>query len=143
MEEAERHNSFQVRREKKHEVASIPSLFAEPPNDIGTLMSPLKSSLDTKEKRLNDSKVAGLHTSKEWQFPTNNQDNIEGDRHSFSDHILLSHLKDFPQVEQVLQFMELVIMGLEKNPYLSHSQKVRKIKWYRKYFGRLSLGTLI
>ncbi|XP_035398362.1 28S ribosomal protein S31, mitochondrial [Cygnus atratus] len=53
----------------------------------------------------------------------------------FHEHIFLEkHLKDFPKEGPIRHFMELVICGLSKNPYLSVKQKIEHIEWFRKYF---------
>lgn len=53
----------------------------------------------------------------------------------FHEHIFLEkHLKDFPKQGPIRHFMELVICGLSKNPYLSVKQKIEHIEWFRNYF---------
>ena len=53
----------------------------------------------------------------------------------FHEHVFLDHLlDDFPQRPQVLDFMELVIIGLGKNPFLTVRQKHDHIAWFRDYF---------
>lgn len=55
---------------------------------------------------------------------------------SFHEHIFLEkHLAEgFPQKGPVRHFMELVVGGLSKNPYLTVQQKKEHISWFRDYF---------
>ena len=53
----------------------------------------------------------------------------------FHEHVFLEHLlKDFPQKGPIRHFMELVIVGLSKNPYLTVQQKHEHVAWFRDYF---------
>lgn len=53
----------------------------------------------------------------------------------FHEHIFLDkHLESFPKEGPIRHFMELVICGLSKNPYLSVKQKVEHIEWFQNYF---------
>lgn len=55
---------------------------------------------------------------------------------SFYEHIFLEkHLEEgFPRQGPVRHFMELVVAGLSKNPYLTVQQKKEHIFWFRDYF---------
>ncbi|NWX29158.1 RT31 protein, partial [Notiomystis cincta] len=69
-----------------------------------------------------------------WEFPIDNEVGMEDDA-EFHEHIFLEkHLEDFPKEGPIRHFMELVICGLSKNPYLSVKQKVEHIEWFQKYF---------
>ncbi|NXC53275.1 RT31 protein, partial [Aleadryas rufinucha] len=69
-----------------------------------------------------------------WEFPIDNEVGMEDDA-EFHEHIFLDkHLKGFPKEGPIRHFMELVICGLSKNPYLSVKQKVEHIEWFQKYF---------
>ncbi|NXL53690.1 RT31 protein, partial [Podilymbus podiceps] len=69
-----------------------------------------------------------------WEYPIDNEAGMEDDA-EFHEHIFLEkHLKDFPKQGPIRHFMELVICGLSKNPYLSVKQKVEHIEWFQKYF---------
>jgi len=121
----------------------VQSSWAETPEDLAKSYPPQRQHLDLRKKRLNRFEVSMLNTNDEWHFPINNQANIKEDRHSFAEHVFLDHhLNDFPQVEPVLKYMELVITGLQQNPHLSHRQKVGKIKWYKMYFSKMSPESL-
>ncbi|KAM9389406.1 small ribosomal subunit protein mS31 [Phaethornis superciliosus] len=69
-----------------------------------------------------------------WEYPIDNEAGMEDDA-EFHEHIFLEkHLENFPKQGPVRHFMELVICGLSKNPYLSVKQKVEHIEWFEKYF---------
>ena len=54
---------------------------------------------------------------------------------SFHEHVLLDDLiADFPKTGPIRDFMELVIIGLSKNPYFTVKQKREHIDWFRQYF---------
>ncbi|KAG7515118.1 28S ribosomal protein S31, mitochondrial [Solea senegalensis] len=74
---------------------------------------------------------------KMWQYPINNEAGLEEEASvHFHEHIFLDeHLKEgFPRQGPVLHFMELVVAGLSKNPYLTVQQKKEHISWFRDYF---------
>lgn len=53
----------------------------------------------------------------------------------FHEHIFLEkYLEDFPKHGPIRHFMELVICGLSKNPYLTVQQKKDHIDWFHDYF---------
>ncbi|XP_033157090.1 28S ribosomal protein S31, mitochondrial [Drosophila mauritiana] len=74
---------------------------------------------------------------KVWRFPINNEQDWE-DEHNvdFSEHIFLEqHLEDWcPSKGPIRHFMELVCVGLSKNPYLTAQEKKDHIFWFRDYF---------
>lgn len=57
---------------------------------------------------------------------------------SFTEHIFLEeHLDPWcPKKGAVRNFMELVCIGLSKNPFLNVEQKHEHIEWYRNYFDK-------
>ncbi|CAG02887.1 unnamed protein product, partial [Tetraodon nigroviridis] len=72
-----------------------------------------------------------------WQYPINNEDGLEEEASvSFYEHVFLEkHLEEgFPRQGPVRHFMELVVAGLSKNPYLTVQQKKDHIFWFRDYF---------
>lgn len=93
-----------------------------------------------------------------WQFPINNeQGNVAlSYAWSFEHHLIFKHCIGLEQEAQVgfhkhiflepylnpwcpkrgpiRHFMELVCIGLSKNPYLTVSQKKEHINWFRNYF---------
>ena len=54
----------------------------------------------------------------------------------FHEHVFLEHHLEpwCPKRGPIRNFMELVCIGLSKNPYLSVAQKKEHIEWYRRYF---------
>ncbi|NXP78510.1 RT31 protein, partial [Ramphastos sulfuratus] len=69
-----------------------------------------------------------------WEFPIDNEAGMEEDA-EFHEHIFLEkHLENFPKKGPIRHFMELVICGLSKNPYLSVKQKIEHIEWFQNYF---------
>ncbi|XP_054899697.1 28S ribosomal protein S31, mitochondrial [Poeciliopsis prolifica] len=72
-----------------------------------------------------------------WQYPINNEIGLEDEASvPFHEHVFLEkHLEDgFPRQGPVRHFMELVVAGLAKNPYLTVEQKKEHISWFRDYF---------
>jgi hypothetical protein len=53
----------------------------------------------------------------------------------FHQHILLDgYLADFPDIEPVQRFMQLVLHGISLNSHMTWSEKREIIEWYRVYF---------
>ncbi|XP_029029897.1 28S ribosomal protein S31, mitochondrial [Betta splendens] len=74
---------------------------------------------------------------KMWQYPINNEAGLEEEASvPFHEHVFLEkHLEEgFPREGPVRHFMELVVTGLSKNPYLTVQQKKEHISWFRDYF---------
>ncbi|KAM9333580.1 small ribosomal subunit protein mS31 [Pholidichthys leucotaenia] len=72
-----------------------------------------------------------------WQYPVNNEAGLEEEATvPFHEHIFLEkHLEEgFPRQGPVRHFMELVVVGLSRNPYLTVQQKKEHIFWFRDYF---------
>ena len=55
----------------------------------------------------------------------------------FSEHIFVErHVKEWcPRKGPIRHFMELVCVGLSKNPCMTVNEKIEHIMWYRDYFG--------
>ncbi|CAL1283586.1 unnamed protein product [Larinioides sclopetarius] len=73
---------------------------------------------------------------KHWKFPIDNQTELAGEENvGFHEHVFLEqHLHGFPTKGPVRHFMELVVVGLSKNPYVSVERKIENIDWFREYF---------
>ncbi|XP_014666659.1 PREDICTED: 28S ribosomal protein S31, mitochondrial-like isoform X2 [Priapulus caudatus] len=71
-----------------------------------------------------------------WPFPIDNQIGLEEEENvGFHEHVFLDHLlADFPKRGPVRHFMELVINGLSKNPYMTVAEKREHVDWFRRYF---------
>lgn len=53
----------------------------------------------------------------------------------FYEHVFLDkHLAAFPKTGTIRRFMELVTLGLSKNPHLSVKEKIDHIDWFKGYF---------
>ena len=75
-----------------------------------------------------------------WQYPIDNEVcKIEEENTSFEEHVFLEYLlDDFPSKGPVRRFMELVINGLQRNPFLSVEQKKERVRWFHDYFSNFS-----
>lgn len=75
---------------------------------------------------------------KVWRFPIDNEQDWQAEEIDvdFSEHIFLEqHLENWcPNKGPIRHFMELVCVGLSKNPYLTAREKKEHILWYRDYF---------
>lgn len=74
---------------------------------------------------------------KVWQFPIDNEQGLDEEAQvGFHEHVFLEpHLKPWcPRRGPVRHFMELVVVGLSKNPYLTVEQKKEHINWFRDFF---------
>lgn len=72
-----------------------------------------------------------------WKFPIDNEQGMDEEHNvHFSEHVFLErHLKDWcPKLGPIRHFMELVCIGLSKNPYMTVQEKVNHIMWYKEYF---------
>ncbi|KAF7991146.1 hypothetical protein HCN44_002708 [Aphidius gifuensis] len=73
-----------------------------------------------------------------WKFPIDNEQGLEAEQSvHFSEHVFLEgHIKDWcPKKGPIRHFMELVCVGLSKNPYMTVQEKKDHIAWFREYFG--------
>ncbi|GBO99284.1 28S ribosomal protein S31, mitochondrial [Eumeta japonica] len=74
---------------------------------------------------------------KVWKFPINNEQGLEEENEvHFSEHIFLDMLLEgwCPTKGPIRHFMELVCVGLSKNPFYTVQEKKEHIKWYKDYF---------
>lgn len=71
-----------------------------------------------------------------WTFPIDNEAGLDEEQKvEFHEHVFLEkYLEDFPKHGPIRHFMELVICGLSKNPYLTVQQKKDHIDWFQDYF---------
>ncbi|XP_070773927.1 small ribosomal subunit protein mS31 [Enoplosus armatus] len=96
-------------------------------------------SLSTNQRPRNglEEMIQWTKEGKMWQYPINNEAGLEEEASvSFHEHIFLEkHLEEgFPRQGPVRHFMELVVAGLSRNPYLTVQQKREHISWFRDYF---------
>ena len=53
----------------------------------------------------------------------------------FHEHVFLDHLlEDMPNKGPVRVFLELVILGLSKNPHMTVQEKHAHVAWFKQYF---------
>lgn len=83
-----------------------------------------------------DEMLEWTQQGKVWRYPINNEQGLEEEQAiGFHEHVLLDNLiEDFPKTGPIRDFMELVIIGLSKNPYFTVKQKHEHIDWFRQYF---------
>lgn len=83
-----------------------------------------------------DEMIRLTEEGKLWNYPIDNEQGLEDEQKvPFYEHVFLEeHLEGFPEIPEVRNFMELVLIGLGKNPYLTVKQKKEHIEWFRKYF---------
>jgi len=72
-----------------------------------------------------------------WQFPIDNEQGIDHDElEPFHEHVFLEHhIEDWcPTTGPVRHFMEVVCVGLQRNPYITVEKKVSHLEWFKNYF---------
>lgn len=78
--------------------------------------------------------VVWTEQGKLWRYPIDNEAGLPPSE-SFSEHVFLEDLiADFPERGPIRHFMELVLVGLSKNPHISVQRKREHIDWFRQYF---------
>lgn len=78
--------------------------------------------------------VLWTEQGKLWRYPIDNEAGLEWSE-SFAEHVFLEELiADFPERGPIRHFMELVLVGLSKNPYISVERKRQHVDWFRHYF---------
>lgn len=141
-------------------LTSAPSkvdLFGEKPLGIFTTITNFKQELPTEQLDIfsklqqRELKLAVMHPpsnyfqkmalwtnqGKLWKFPIDNEQGLdEEEKIPFTEHIFLEkHLESWcPKKGPIRHFMELVCVGLSKNPYYTVQQKREHIEWYQNYF---------
>ncbi|KAK0419602.1 hypothetical protein QR680_014229 [Steinernema hermaphroditum] len=73
-----------------------------------------------------------------WPYPINNEYMLgEEERIGFQDHIFLERFvaqSNLPKSGPIAHFMELVSVGLSKNPHMTAKKKLEHIRWFINYF---------
>nr|XP_057943952.1 28S ribosomal protein S31, mitochondrial [Doryrhamphus excisus] len=99
----------------------------------------LSSSANQMPQNAFEEMIQWTKEGKLWQYPINNETCFEEEASiPFHEHVFLEkHLEEgFPRQGPVRHFMELVVIGLSKNPYLTVQQKKEHISWFRDYFNQ-------
>lgn len=81
--------------------------------------------------------IQWTNQGKVWRFPIDNEQDMQEEANvDFSEHIFLEqHLEGWcPNKGPIRHFMELVCVGLSKNPYVTAQEKKEHILWFRDYF---------
>lgn len=109
---------------------TLPSLKLLEGEDMELLEK--QKSLDQRNDFLTLIEIA----DKQWKFPIDNEVcKVEEESVGFEEHIFLGYLLDsFPKKGPVRRFMELVVNGLEQNPYMTVGQKRNQVTWFEEYF---------
>jgi len=73
-----------------------------------------------------------------WHFPVDNEQGLDYSSDPFHKHVFLEHLLEpwCPSSGPVRHFMELVCIGLSKNPFITSAKKRDTIDWFQAYFER-------
>lgn len=84
-----------------------------------------------------EEQILWTEQGKIWKFPIDNEQGMEKEQSVyFTEHVFLEeHLSPWcPAKGPLRHFMELVCVGLSKNPYMSVEDKKEHIKWFENYF---------
>lgn len=80
------------------------------------------------------------NAGKLWKFPIDNEIDLN-QTESFTDHVFLEeHLSWCEKKGPVRRFMDLVVSGLSKNPYITVQEKIDHIQFYKTYFETRTLN---
>ncbi|PBC29191.1 28S ribosomal protein S31 [Apis cerana cerana] len=97
----------------------------------------LKFSIEKYPKNAFQEMIEWTKEGKLWKFPINNEQGMEDEYNvHFSKHVFLEHhlVPWCPSKGPIRHFMELVCVGLSKNPYMTIEEKYDHIMWYKNYF---------
>ncbi|EFN78081.1 28S ribosomal protein S31, mitochondrial [Harpegnathos saltator] len=117
-------------------------------NDVSPNMPELKTWAALEQKELKaittyspanifQEMILWTEQGKLWNFPIDNEQGMEEEHNiHFSEHVFTErHLKGWcPTSGPIRHFMELVCVGLSKNPYMTVQEKINHIMWYKDYF---------
>jgi len=80
-----------------------------------------------------------------WQFPIDNEQGLDYSHEKFHEHLFLDgHIRSWcPPSGPVRHFMELVCVGLSKNPYVSVQYKKDTLEWFRNYFHSAEINEIL
>ncbi|KAH7642314.1 mitochondrial ribosomal protein S31 isoform X2 [Dermatophagoides farinae] len=101
----------------------------------------LELFLERPPKNLFEEMIKLTDDGKLWQYPIDNEQGLDHEESvPFYDHVLLDNLlNEFPQRGPVRQFMELVLLGLSQNPYITVQRKRETIQFYKNFFEEKNL----
>lgn len=88
-------------------------------------------------KNIYEQMIIWTEQGKLWKFPIDNEQGMDDERNVFfAEHVFLEGLIDewCPRKGPIKHFMELVCVGLSKNPFLTVEEKKDHLNWFRQYF---------
>lgn len=97
----------------------------------------LKMAVTQPPKNIYEQMIIWTEQEKLWKFPIDNELGMDDETNVFfTEHVFLEPLIDewCPTKGPIRHFMELVCIGLSKNPFLTVSEKKDHINWFRQYF---------
>lgn len=121
-------------------------VFKNPEANVNSVMLPtwdklheksLKTAVTHPPKDIYEQMVLWTEQGKMWTFPIDNEQGMDKEHNIFfAEHVFLEPLIDewCPTKGPIRHFMELVCVGLSKNPFLSVEEKKDHINWFRQYF---------
>lgn len=97
----------------------------------------LKEAIKLGPSNIFEEMILWTSQGKLWRFPIDNEQGLKTEQNvHFSEHVFMErHLQGWcPNSGPIRHFMELVCVGLSKNPYMTVEEKVEHIMWYKNYF---------
>ncbi|KAJ9592756.1 hypothetical protein L9F63_015594 [Diploptera punctata] len=97
----------------------------------------LRLAITHPPKNIYEEMIQWTDQGKLWHFPIDNEQGLEEEKQiDFTEHIFLEHHLDpwCPKKGPLRHFMELVCVGLSKNPHFTVQMKLEHINWFRDYF---------
>jgi len=97
----------------------------------------LQTAVTHPPKNIYEQMIIWTEQGKLWKFPIDNEQGMVDESNVFfAEHVFLEPLIDewCPKKGPIRHFMELVCVGLSKNPFLSVEEKKDHINWFRQYF---------
>jgi len=97
----------------------------------------LQTAVTHPPKNIYEQMIIWTEQGKLWKFPINNEQGMDDESNVFfAEHVFLEPLIEewCPKKGPIRHFMELVCVGLSKNPFLTVEEKKDHINWFRQYF---------
>jgi len=97
----------------------------------------LQTAVTHPPRNIYEQMIIWTEQGKLWKFPINNEQGMDDESNVFfAEHVFLEPLIEewCPKQGPIRHFMELVCVGLSKNPFLTVEEKKDHINWFRQYF---------